>query len=227
MKRILIAGVLVSAAVGQALAADLPPPPPGPPPRAPATYVPAPVPYYNWGGVYVGINAGYQFGTVSPGALAFGGPGPASNFSANGFLGGATLGFNWQWAALVIGLEGDLDYSSVNSSLPAADVPAGVAAGSFKSDWLATGRARVGYAIDRILLFATGGAAFAPAAIPGASATMTGWTGGAGVELALSPNWTAKGEYLYVLFPSPTLGGTSFKDTESVVRAGVNYKFSF
>ena len=76
MKRILIAGVLVSAAGGQVLAADLPPPP-APPPRAPATYVPAPVPYYNWGGIYVGANAGYQFGTVSPSAAG------ATNFNAN------------------------------------------------------------------------------------------------------------------------------------------------
>ena len=65
MKRMLIAGALAFVAGGQALAADLPPPM-APPPRAPATYVPAPVPFYNWGGIYVGLNAGYNFGTVSP-----------------------------------------------------------------------------------------------------------------------------------------------------------------
>ena len=57
MKRILIAGALALAAGGQALAADLPPPM-APPPRAPAAYVPVPIPYYNWTGFYVGGNLG-------------------------------------------------------------------------------------------------------------------------------------------------------------------------
>ena len=60
MKRILIAGAFALAVGGPALAADLPQP--MPPPRAPATYVPTTVPYYNWGGIYIGVNAGYGFG---------------------------------------------------------------------------------------------------------------------------------------------------------------------
>ena len=64
MKRILIAGALALAAGGQALAADLPPAPP-PPPRAPATYIPAPIPYYNWTGFYIGGNLGYGFTSSS------------------------------------------------------------------------------------------------------------------------------------------------------------------
>jgi outer membrane immunogenic protein len=219
MKRILIAGALAVAATGQAFAADLPPPM-APPPRAPATYVPAPIPYYNWGGIYVGINGGYDFGTVSP---AGGG-----SFNTNGFLAGGTAGFNYQWAAIVAGIEGDFDYNSVSTGMPTGG-PLGspfASGGTFTSRWLATARGRLGYAFDRVLIFATGGAAFAPASIPGASTTMTGWTGGGGVEVALAPNWTAKAEYLYVYFPSPSLAGTTFKDTENVIRAGINFKFN-
>ena len=58
MKRILVAGALALAAGGQSLAADLPQPAPPPPPRAPATYVPIAPPAYNWGGFYIGLNAG-------------------------------------------------------------------------------------------------------------------------------------------------------------------------
>ncbi len=213
MKRMLIAGAVAFVAGGQALAADLPPPM-APPPRAPATYVPAPVPFYNWGGIYVGLNAGYNFGTVSPT------PAGLTNFNTSGFLGGGTVGFNYQWAAIVAGLEGDWDYNSINNSIPAAD-----GGGNFKSNWLATARGRLGYAWDRVLLFGTGGAAFAPASLPGGSTTMDGWTAGAGVEVAVAPNWTVKAEYLYVNFLNPSIAAVKFKDTDNVIRAGVNFKF--
>jgi outer membrane immunogenic protein len=224
MKRILFAGAFAFLAAGPALAADLPPPP-APPPRAPATYVPAPVPYYNWGGIYFGINGGYNFGTVSP---SFPAPAVGTNFNTTGFLGGGTIGFNYQWAAIVAGLEGDWDYNSLSNSMPVGD-----GGGTFASNWLATARGRLGYAWDRILLFATGGAAFAPANISGAvapgangSTTMTGWTAGAGVEVAVAPNWTVKAEYLYINFLNPSIGGVGFKDTDNVIRAGVNFKFT-
>lgn len=208
MKRMLIVGALAFVAGGQALAADLPPPM-APPPRAPATYVPAPVPFYNWGGIYFGANAGYNFGTISPTG--------GGNFNTSGFLGGGTVGFNYQWAAIVAGLEGDWDYNSVNNSIPGG--------GNFKSNWLATARGRLGYAWDRVLVFATGGAAFAPVTIPAGSATLDGWTAGAGVEVAIAPNWTIKGEYLYVNFLNPSIAGVKFKDTDNVIRGGVNFKF--
>jgi len=55
MRRIIgVLGVVVGLG-GSALAADLPP---SPPPRAPAVYVPAVLPVYNWAGAYVGINGG-------------------------------------------------------------------------------------------------------------------------------------------------------------------------
>ena len=63
MTRLLIAGALAFAAVGQAFAADLPQPMPPPPPQAPATYVPTVAPVYNWGGIYYGVNGGYGIGS--------------------------------------------------------------------------------------------------------------------------------------------------------------------
>jgi outer membrane immunogenic protein len=58
---------------GSAFAADLPP---SPPPRAPAAYVPAVLPVYNWSGFYIGINGGWGWAsgtitdTVTSGPLA-------------------------------------------------------------------------------------------------------------------------------------------------------------
>ena len=220
MKRVLIAGAFALAVGGQALAADLPPPM-APPPRAPAVYVPV-APVFSWTGFYLGLNGGYNFGTVTPAAGGTGGP---ANLSTNGFLFGGTLGGNYQMGSFVLGLEGDGDYNSLNNTFSTGN--------SFKSDWLATVRGRAGWAWDRILFFGTGGAAFAPASISagsgfaGGSATMTGWTAGAGIEAAFAPNWTAKAEYLYIDFPSPSIGVGTFKITDNVIRAGINYKFGW
>jgi|SRR5579863_3966380 len=216
MKRFWIAGAFALLIGGPALAADLPPPP-GPMPRAPATYVPAAVPYYNWGGFYLGINAGAAFGTVVPGAAG------VTNFGDTGFLVGPTAGFNYQMGSFVFGMEGDWDYTTLSGTIP-------VVGGSYKSTWLATARGRIGYAWDRILLFGTAGGAFQNAQAPGITSTQLGWTGGGGLEFAFAQNWTAKAEYLYVWLPTVNLGvggGNNSKVNESVVRAGVNYKFNF
>jgi outer membrane immunogenic protein len=200
MKCILIAGAVAFVAGGQAIAADLPM---AAPPTAPAYYKAAPLPF-SWTGIYLGVNGGYNFGTVAPTG--------GGNISTNGFLGGGTLGGNYQMGSFVIGLEGDGDYNSTNNN-------------GFKSDWLATVRGRAGWALDRVLLYGTGGAAFAPAAVIGGSTTMTGWTAGGGIEYAFTPNWTAKVEYLYVDFPSPNIAGGTFKFTDNLIRGGINYKF--
>ncbi len=253
MKRILIAGALALAAGGQALAADLPQPMPPPPPRAPATYVPTTAPVYNWGGFYLGVNGGYGFGksnwSVPAGTVIGGAPcSPCSigSFSTDGFLVGGTLGANYQAGAFVFGIEGDIDWADVNgtssNSYCSTALP-GATSCETKSNWLGTARARVGYAFDRILLYATGGGAFGniQAGLNGgsfASATEYGWTAGAGIEAAIAQNWTAKIEYLNVDLGNLTCSGAcgviggvplaiTVPLTESLVRAGINYKFSF
>jgi outer membrane immunogenic protein len=101
---------------------------------------------------------------------------------------------------------------------------------------LGTARGRIGYAFDRLLPYVTGGLATGnvTAAVPGigsAGNTSTGWTIGAGVELALTGNWTVKAEYLYVdlgTFDCAACGGTppaGVGFATNVVRAGVNFRF--
>jgi len=221
MKRILIAGALALAAVGQALAADLPQP--GPPP-----YYKGPVPVFTWTGFYLGINGGFAFGESN-----WSSPPPATgNFSTDGFLIGGTVGGNYQWGQFVLGIEADGDWQNVNGTTYNTCGSYGC---TTQSDWLATVRGRVGYAWDRILFYGTGGAAFgdlqaAAGGAPFSSSTQTGWTAGAGVEFAFTPNWTAKVEYLYVDLGNFTCtnfcaGGGTLNLTENIVRAGINYKF--
>ncbi len=242
MKRMLIAGAFALAAGGQAFAADLPQPAP-PPPRAPATYVPTTAPVYNWGGVYLGINGGYGFGNSTWTDAAGDSTG---SFSTDGFLLGGTLGANFQWGPVVFGIEGDGDWNDVNGNSAVGcgslGAPAGISCET-KSDWLATARGRIGYAFDRILLYGTGGGAFGniqagPNSGTFNSSTEIGWTAGAGIEVAFAQNWTAKVEYLFVdlgngatCTTACTIGGATpninVKFDESLVRAGLNYKFSF
>jgi outer membrane immunogenic protein len=228
MKRILWAGAIALVAGGQALAADLPPPVA---PRAPATYVPTTVPVYNWSGIYIGANGGYAFGTSSWNNAAAGLT--TGNFNTNGGLAGGTVGGNVQWGAAVLGIEGDWDWSNLNGTSNIGGCGPGC---QTKANWLSTVRGRAGWAIDRVLLYGTGGAAFAPVQAgfnggPFQSSTQVGWTAGAGLEFAFAPNWTAKAEYLYADLGNSTcttncFGNTSVKFTENIVRAGINFKFN-
>src|SRR5262249_42939990 len=95
-----------------ALAADLPPSPP----RAPVVYHPVVVPLYNWAGVYLGINGGWGWGNAKWTANAVGGfAGSSGTVHDNGGVVGGTLGVNFQAGGFVFGLEGDWDWSAINT----------------------------------------------------------------------------------------------------------------
>ena len=153
MKRILVAGAFALAVAGQAMAADLPPPAPMPPPRAPAAYVPAPLPVYTWGGIYIGANGGYGFGSSS-----FGTPLGSGSFDPTGFVAGGTLGFNYQFGSFVLGIEGDGDWANISASTSGGGCGA-VGNCQTSLGWLATVRGRAGYAFDRVLVYGTAGGA--------------------------------------------------------------------
>jgi outer membrane immunogenic protein len=251
MYRVLTAALLWVVALGHAFAADLPP---APPPRAPAVYVRVVAPVYNWGGVYIGINGGWGFasGTTTAtitgtGIAGLDGTTTTGSGSLNGGVAGGQTGANYQIDALVIGIEGDFDWSGQKRTNSIACGAACTVSETTKLSWIATIRGRFGYAIDRVLLFGTGGVAFTHASdnvtavttvgsgtIFNASSTNVGWTIGAGGEVALAQNWTAKIEYLYIgtnvkqsgaLSVLPGTVSETAKVNDSLVRAGVNLKF--
>jgi outer membrane immunogenic protein len=227
MKRLLLAVGLAVVAVTSALAGDLPPSRSLPPPRAPATYVP----FFTWNGFYLGINAGYGFGrstwtdTITQATTG--------SFNVNGGLVGGTAGYNLQLSTIVVGLEGDIDWSNIKGSTTTNCVSTCETSNS----WLGTARGRIGYAFDRFLPYVTAGAAFgnvkgSVAGFGNFSKTQVGWTGGAGLEYAFFDNWSAKFEYLYVDLGTATCdvtcsGGDPLNATfkTNILRGGVNYKF--
>jgi outer membrane immunogenic protein len=227
------AAIIVVAARGHASAADLPVPS-LPPPEPPA--------FYNWTGFYVGINGGFGTGNSN---WSDGPVGTTGTFPISGYLIGGTIGANYQIGQYVFGIEGDGDWTNLrgNSGLTCGAISAVVPPPDgcqTQSEWLATLRGRVGYAFDRILLYGTAGAAFGniqtglnpPSTFD--NSTEAGWTVGAGIEFAFAQNWTAKVEYLFVDLPNgacTTVGncagaaGSIVSFNESVIRAGVNFKF--
>jgi len=232
LRAAIAAGVVLSASLA-AQAADLPMRP-EPPPQAPAAYIPPPPPTYDWGGVYIGINGGYGFGTAkwTPSG------GGASSEHANGGIVGGTLGYNYQIGAFVMGVEGDFDWSGINGSTAGSVC---VVTGNCQTGntWLSTLRGRVGFAADRVLFYGTAGGVFGNEQITQSGVTSThtqaGWTAGVGVETAFAQNWTAKLEYLYanlgtgsVTCVSACVGSpipVSVGLTDNLIRLGVNYKF--
>ena len=217
MKKLLLATTALVAFAAGAQAADLCVP------RSPvAAAVVAPT--FNWTGFYVGAHAGYGFGRTT----GFG-PGP---FPANtsGPLIGLQAGFNYQINQIVLGAEADIAFAAISGRNTA-----GIAPVLYRTNALGSVRARAGVAVDRALLYVTGGlgiqgGSFATAIGGGAeNYTRLGWTVGAGVEYAVTPNWTVKAEYSYYNFGTHTLGpiyvGTVRADVHTV-KLGVNYLFS-
>ena len=155
--RATIAASVVLSVSFAAQAADLPQAPP-PPPQAPVAYIPTPPPY-DWGGIYVGINGGWGWGngkwTANTGAGTF-----SANANDNGGIVGGTLGFNYQMNAFVFGVEGDWDYSGINTGTTSTIC---VVSGNCQTgnNWLSTLRGRFGWAADRVFFYGTAGGAFA------------------------------------------------------------------
>jgi outer membrane immunogenic protein len=241
MKPIVVAILLSIVSAGGAAAADLELPAAAPP-RVPANYYPTP---FEWGGIYLGANGGYAAGRSNWANAGL----TTGTFGATGALAGVTLGVNYAGigGAFLVGLEGDIDWSTLKGSSSVAGCAAviGPPPGptcQTSSDWLSTERLRVGYTFNRLLIFGTAGAAigdFKVSINPPLNffnTSQLGWTAGAGVEYAFTDFLTAKVEYLYVNLGSlscPSGGAcgpvtaASVSLTENIVRGGLNFKFGW
>ena len=167
-------------------------------------------PVYNWVGPYAGVNVGYQWGSATH-----------SGANPSGVTGGLTGGYNTRLGEFVLGVETDLQ---------AADADDMFAAWKFKTPWFGTVRGRAGYAMNNVLLYGTFGLAYGGGVIEIAglseSNTHVGWAGGVGMEIGLTPEWSAKAEYLFVDLSDQRymlFGNTGF--TSSIVRFGANRRF--
>ena len=183
---------------------------PGPYYSAPA-YAPATIRTYSWMGPYLGFNVGYQWGNVT-----------GNPTNPQGIAGGIQGGYNYQTGQFVFGAETDLQLSAADDTF---------AAWKFSNPWFGTLRGRAGVALNNVLLYGTGGLAYGDvrASVAGAAETHTlvGWAAGLGIEVGITPNWSAKAEYLYVGLDDRgyTVVGTRNGLDSNLLRFGVNYRF--
>jgi outer membrane immunogenic protein len=190
----------------------------------------APPPVFSWTGCYVGGFVGGAFPErdvthtdrgISPGFVTAYNDGINHSWGTSldsSFIGGGTLGCNYQWpgSSFVVGIEGEVGFLRMRATVadplsPALDTIADTKIG----DWYGMITGRLGWAINTVLLYAKGGAAFidvehsvVDACNTGAcgvglvatsfSDTKTTWTAGGGIEWAFAPNWTVKAEYMFI-----------------------------
>jgi len=223
--------IVVGAAVflaNAALAADIPAYEP------PAEVLPAVTPVYDWSGVYLGLQGGWKFGEDDYEVT-----GADTSFDVDGPMVGGHLGANMAWGNFILGLEGDGEWADVTGDFAAGN---GDEVGT-SIDWQASIRGRVGLRWSRVLLYGTGGAAFAgtenrifdagTATEETEDDTRIGWTAGAGLDAGITNNLSAGIEYRYTdlgeedylsaFFPADTFGSDL---SYHAIRGRLSWRFS-
>ena len=250
MKRILFAGIAAAAFCGvPAFAADMPV-------KAPMT------PVFNWSGFYAGGFAGGAWtdhattsdpclvGAVCPPGT-YNGTFPVTYSLGSSFIGGGTIGVNWQAAGsnFVIGLENEVGFLRLRGT---ANISGGGDTNAFTKigDWYDAYTVRLGFASNRSLIYAKIGGVSAgyqtgvvdatpPVTLnTTTSKTLTGLAAGGGWEYAFAPNWSVKAEYLFLglgktvnhcgtVLPAAVIDCSSTKTGDvQTAKVGLNYLFS-
>ena len=157
---------------------------------------------------------------------------------------GGSVGFNVQNCSVVWGVVADLSFADLGSSENYLNNTVNI---SRSTDWYGSVRTRLGFAIEGLMLYTTGGIAWADFATTGTlngivpplsvklfDDTRLGWVGGVGTEYAYSDRISIVSEALYYDFGTektsvdPLNTGTSFRFDDHpsmwVTRIGINIK---
>lgn len=230
---------------------------PAPPSNAANTSAP-----FDWSGLYVGLRLGYgwqnghftdnEYNVVLPDLPPY-----EFDVPVNGASYAIETGYNWQAENLVYGLVGELGHMDLaGSAFPTLIDLYGDpydAAGTFDGGWYASLAARLGYALDRTLVYAKAGGLYSGARVGFLDTCTTGTCGGgtidgsreiglgivlgAGAEQAITDNLALTVEYNFNLFGSTPIVGTGGGSqagnnftigsniTNHQVKLGLNYRF--
>ena len=245
MKKILLGmvGLMAWRAAAPASAADLP--------ARVYTKAPAVVAaVYDWSGFYVGANGGGGWSRKcwnNTNSAAFGlipafGEGCAD---ASGGLAGGQIGYRWQSANWVFGVEGQGDWAGLRGSVNSLLFPGITDRSKVQDIGMITGQ--VGYAWNNVLRYGKGGVAVVGDKYNGIAtatsliidqATQTRWGGviGTGIEVGFAPNWSVAVEYDHLFLQNNSVNFQAvptgaFSRTDSIYQAvdmatvRVNYRW--
>jgi outer membrane immunogenic protein len=229
--------------VGAASAADLPA----------RTYTKAPAivaPVYDWSGFYIGLNGGgassHECWTITSDAGVAIVPNAREGcHNATGGLAGGQIGYRWQAANWVFGVEAQGDWANLRGSNASLTVLI-PATNQTKIDAIGLFTGQFGYAWNNVLLYVKGGAAvtdnkystfFTATGVVYNQASDTRWGGtvGTGIEVGVAPNWSVAVEYDHlfmgrpnITFPASAIAVTRSDNIGQGVDMGtvrVNYRF--
>jgi len=219
-------GLSLLACDGVAFAADLPL-------KAPASKA-----VYDWTGFYLGGHVGYGGGSLGPGTNPLPEQGVFFPHSVTGLIGGYQAGYTRQFSnRVVLGVEADASFTSPLDAPRLSPAPFNTTL-----DYVGTARGRIGYAFGTWLPYVTGGFAWGHSHInindgggtivSSLGQTQTGWTAGAGIEFAMSGNWSARLEYDYIDLSRRMvdlsafgLPGVNVDPDIHLVKLGLNHRF--
>jgi outer membrane immunogenic protein len=224
------------------------------------SYYPPPPPpaIYDWTGIYVGghIGGGILVDSISQNGVSPGGFNLTNtgNLRPAGVIGGGQIGANYEFAPWVIGVEGSWTDSAISGptviGCTGCVFPPSTAVVSERftsaAHWVAALTGRVGYASNDWLFYAKAGGAWmhvsytedllttggVTAATQVMSDNRTGFTVGAGIEIGLVENISAKIEYDFYDFGSKNYNFSfvtpvSVKSDLHALTVGLNYKFNW
>src|SRR5438105_7281512 len=246
MRRFAVIGVELLSIVGfmgSATAADLPA----------RTYIKAPVivaPVYDWSGFYIGLNGGGAsshecWNLTSDNGVALANTPREGCHNATGGLVGGQIGYRWQSANWVFGIEAQGDWANLTGSSASltAIIPFN---NQTKTDAIGLFTGQVGYAWNNVLWYVKGGAAvtdnkysnaFTATGVVYNQASDTRWGAavGTGIEFGFAPNWSVGVEYDHlfmgnpnVTFPASNIAVTRSDNIRQDVDIGtvrVSYRF--
>jgi outer membrane immunogenic protein len=238
MKKVLLVSTALVAGVVGAQAADMS----APAYKAPAAPLAAP----GWRGFYIGGQVGYASdpSTLQPGAPP---PGFTSFFTGTlagapqGFTGGGRVGYDWETAGLVWGIESDFNGGDISRS-GSISLGGGLLGASWneKVDWWGSTNLRLGipFLANGALAYGLGGVAYGnrtmdasgnagPFTTSGSfGGTSVGWDVGAGLATKISPasEIFVEGRWVDLGTVSGQIGGNVLGTT---IVAPVSQKFNF
>lgn len=169
-----------------------------------------------FGGMHVGAHIGWGWGDLDATRLD-----ASNNFplgfqvgrELDGFIGGFHAGYDVRFGNMLVGVGGEYSWSDMSGSSSAASplIAGRVSHANSELDWIGTLTGRVGFVAGDWLFYGRAGWAWSALETAGplvnaagtvlvnneASTKLDGWTVGAGIEWALSKNWSVRAQYDY------------------------------
>ena len=240
MKKFLLGTVALIAFAAPAAAADL----------AARPYVkaaPMIAAVYDWSGFYIGANGGWGSSRKCWDAVTGAGVFIANEgcHDASGGTAGGQIGYRWQAANWVFGVEAQGDWANLTGSNASQTVLI-PATNQTKIDAIGLFTGQIGYAWNNVLWYVKGGAAvtdnkystfFTATGVEYNQTSEARWGGavGTGIEIGFAPNWSVAFEYDHlfmgtrnVTFPATAIAVSRADDIHQNVDMAtirINYRW--